>query len=105
MAGKVREKLMTWLNFRDIQERVPIMDVMARYGVGLKLAGKGYRGACPIHRNGKPGQFGVLPDRNIFRCFADCQVSGGVIRFVMMMERCSAREAAFFLAQWFNVFS
>jgi|SRR5882724_7160182 len=99
MAGKVREELMTWINFRDIQERVAIMDVMARYGVSLKLTGKGYRGACPINKNGKPGQFSVLPDRNLFRCFADCATSGGVIRFVSMMEKCTAREAALLLAQ------
>ena len=41
----------------------------------------------------------------MFRCFADCGVAGGVIRFVMLMERCNAREAALLLAQWFNVFS
>jgi len=96
---------MTWINFTDLQEKVPIMDLMARYGVALKRHGKGYRSACPIHKNGKHGQFSVLPDKNMFRCFADCGVSGGVIRFVMMMERCNARDAALLLAQWFNVFS
>jgi DNA primase len=105
MAGAVWEELMTWINFRDIQEKVPIMDLMARYGVELKHSGKGYRGACPLHQNGKPGQFSVLPERNMFRCFADCGESGGVIRFVMMMERCNAREAALLLSCWFNVFS
>jgi DNA primase len=78
---------------------------MAHYGVELKRNGKGYRGCCPIHRNGKPGQFGVLPDKNVFRCFADCGVSGGVIRFVMLMERCNSRDAALLLSSWFNVFS
>ena len=96
---------MTWINFKDIQEKVPIMDLMSHYGIALNRVGKGYRAACPIHNNGKPRQFSVLPDKNMFRCFADCGVSGGVIRFVMMMERCSAREAALLLARWFNVFS
>jgi DNA primase len=96
---------MTWINFTDVEEKVLIVDVMARYGVELKRSGKGYRAACPIHRNGKPGQLGVLPEKNIFRCFADCGVTGGVIRFVMLMERCTAREAALLLSSWFNVFS
>jgi CHC2-type zinc finger protein len=96
---------MTWINFMDLQEKVPIVDLMARYGVALKRYGKGYRSACPIHKNGKPGQFSVSPDKNMFCCFADCGVSGGVLRFVMMMERCNAREAALLLSQWFNVFS
>jgi DNA primase len=95
---------MTWINFADLREKVSIVDLMARYGVALKRHGIGYRGACPIHKNGKPGQFSVLPDKNMFRCFADCGVSGGVIRFVMMMERCNAREAALLLADWFNYF-
>jgi DNA primase len=96
---------MTWINFQDIQEKVSMLDVMAHYGITLNRNGKGYRGPCPIHKSGKPGQFSVLPDRNMFRCFADCGVSGGVIRFVMLMERCSAREAALLLSSWFNVFS
>ena len=96
---------MPWVNFTDIQERVPITQVMARYGVDLKCNGKGYRSAYPIHKNGKPGQFGVLPDRNIFRCFADCRVSGGMIRFVMLMEKCSARDAALLLCRWFGIVS
>jgi DNA primase len=89
---------MTWINFRALEEKVSIMSVMSHYGVQLKPNGKGYRGACPIHRNNKPGQFSVLPDRNMFHCFADCGVSGGVIRFVMLMERCNAREAALLLS-------
>jgi DNA primase len=96
---------MPWINFKDLEARVPIMDVLARYGVQMTRNGKGYRGICPIHNNGKPGQFSVLPDRNMFRCFADCGVSGGVIKFVMLMERCSAKEAALLLSMWFNVFS
>jgi DNA primase len=94
---------MTWINFQHLQEKVSIVDVMARAGVPLTRNGAGYRSACPIHKNGKPGQFSILPDKNIFRCFADCGISGGVIRFVMMMEKCSAREATLLLAHWFNV--
>ncbi len=40
--------------------------------------------------------------KNIFQCFA-CQARGNVLDFVAAMERCSIREAALRLQQWFGV--
>ena len=38
----------------------------------------------------------------MFHCFA-CQASGNVLDFVAAIERCSIREAALRLQQWFGV--
>ena len=92
-----------WVDFSYVVKNVPILDVMAHYGVELRQEGKGYRGACPIHANGKKGQFSVLPEKGIFRCFADCGTSGNVIKFVELKEKCPPRDAALLLTQWFGL--
>jgi DNA primase len=40
--------------------------------------------------------------KNVFHCFA-CQASGNVLDFVAAMERCSIRDAALRLQQWFGI--
>ena len=49
-----------WIDFRDLEEQIPILDLMKHYGIELKRQGKSYRGPCPLHNNGKWGQFSVL---------------------------------------------
>src|SRR5438105_15750247 len=58
-------------------------------------------GACPIHRGKRDDSFRASLSKNVFHCFA-CQASGNVLDFVAAMERCSIREAALRLQQWFG---
>jgi hypothetical protein len=50
---------------------------------------------CPFHvgRSGKPN-FSVNLDTGGFRCFnPDCDVRGGIIKFVMLQHRCNYKRA------------
>jgi DNA primase len=60
------------------------------------------QGRCPIHRGERDDSFQASLSKNVFQCFA-CQAHGNVLDFVVAMERCSVREAAFRIQQWFGI--
>ena len=79
--------------------------VLAHYGItNLKQRGKELRGKCPIHNGDGPEAFHVNTEKNCFQCFAgSCKARGNVLDFVAAMERCTIRDAAMKLAEWFSV--
>lgn len=86
--------------------------VLARYGVKLRVSGGEMRGQCPLpaHTSRESrNSFSVNLARNIWCCQSmSCtdaragQLGGTVLDFVTEMERCSIREAAVHLADWFG---
>lgn len=81
---------------QELEARSPIGDIAAGY-VQLKRRGKNLVGLCPFH-NEKTPSFNIYPDNNSYYCFG-CQNGGGVINFIMNIERLDFPEAVRWLAQ------
>src|SRR5687767_9937531 len=93
----------TWVDFRAVKAAVPIAAVLQRYGVqGLKRHGAELRGRCPVHKGEGQDSFHANTEKNAFNCFS-CKVRGNVLDFVAAMERCTVRDAAIKLQQWFSL--
>ena len=77
--------------------------VLDRYGVVLKKSGQELRGKYPIHHGSNNKHFTVNFSKNVFKCFYErCGAHGNVLDFVAAMEKCSVREAAIKLNEWFR---
>lgn len=79
-----------------VVSRSDIVDIVSEY-VPLKPSGKGYFGLCPFH-NEKTPSFSVSPDRQFYHCFG-CGAGGGVVSFVMQMERMEFVDSIRLLAE------
>ena len=82
---------MKWLDYREIRERVRIVDLLEELGwQATKTRGAQLRGSCPLvgcrntitvaGRSPSQGTFSVQRDRNIYHCFR-CGSKGNVIDF------------------------
>jgi DNA primase len=82
-----------------IQEVTDKMDAIAVVEDYVRLEKKGgrYWGLCPFH-NEKTPSFTVDPDRKMYHCFG-CGQGGGIINFVMEMDKLSFPEAIEALAR------
>jgi DNA primase len=94
----------TWVDYKEIKQRVRIDHVLAQYGVMESLTWKGENlvGPCPIHKGTNATQFHVSLAKNNFNCFGDCHGGGNVIDFVAKMEGIDIRAAALKLQEWFG---
>ena len=68
----------------------------------MRRRGDHIEGRCPIHRGQREDTFHADLRQNGFHCFC-CQAHGNVLDLVAAMERCSLRQAALSLAEWFGV--
>ena len=92
----------SWVDFRAVREAVSLEMVLRRYQIaGLRRRRGQLVGCCPIHRGQRDDSFRASLSKNAFHCFA-CQAGGNVLDFVAAMEKCSVREAALRLQQWFS---
>jgi DNA primase len=91
-----------WVDFKAIKEAVTLGHVLERYGVKLKRSGKELRGRCPIHQGDGPDSFHANTEKNAFHCFS-CQAKGNVLDFVAAMEKCTVRDAALRIQDWFEI--
>ncbi len=74
----------------EVKSRLDIVDIISNY-LPLKKRGKNYVALCPFHVEKTPS-FTVSPEKQIFYCFG-CGKGGDVIKFLMLMEDYSFREA------------
>ena len=74
----------------NIQKRVNIVDVIARY-LPLEQKGKNYFAICPFHDDHNPSM-SISAEKQIYTCFV-CGASGNVFNFVMNYEKISFVEA------------
>ncbi len=77
-----------------------IVSLVSSY-VTLRAKGKKLWGLCPFH-NEKTPSFSVSPDKQLYYCFG-CGAGGGIVQFVMELERLPYAEAIAFLAQRANM--
>jgi len=70
----------------------PIADVVARYGIELRPAGRALVGRCPFHLDRGRPNFHVYPTSSSWYCFR-CATGGDVISFVERITRLGFREA------------
>jgi DNA primase len=90
------------VSFAAIKQGVTLEAVLRRYQIDdLKRGPSGrYRGRCPIHQGEGPDAFHVDVKRKIFHCFA-CGAGGDMLELVARLERCTVRQAALQLQDWF----
>jgi DNA primase len=84
----------------EVAAAADIVQVISEY-VGLRKAGKDYRGVCPFHGDKDPS-FYVVPHKGIFHCFG-CNTGGSVFNFLMKAENLSFVEAVRLLAQRYGI--
>ena len=99
------------LDFQRIKE-IPIVEIVARYGVQLRFRGEWGAAICPLPSH-KPSEkektFSVSTSQNYFKCFsASCNEQAGcrggdAINFVALMDNSSQLAAAKKLAGWFGI--
>ncbi len=78
-----------------IRDRVDIVDLVGRH-VGLKKAGRTWKGLCPFHHEKTPS-FIVSPDRGTYHCFG-CGEGGNAYGFLMKHDGLTFPEAVRSLA-------
>jgi DNA primase len=90
---------MAFISKATIQEVNDKLDAVAVVGDYVRLEKKGgrYWGLCPFH-NEKTPSFTVDPDRKMYHCFG-CGQGGGIITFVMEMDKLTFPEAVETLAR------
>ena len=92
-----------WLNFRDIKQNAPMTVVLQHYGWKcLRRRGDQVEGCCPIHGGQRVDAFHADLRNHGFHCFS-CQAHGSVLDLVAAMERCTIRQAARLLEDWFGM--
>ena len=92
-----------WVDFGAVKQAVSLEAVLQHYQVqGLRKGRHQLESRCPIHRGQRDDSFRASLGKNVFHCFA-CQASGDVLDFVAAMEKCSIRQAALRLQQWFSI--
>lgn len=97
----------TWVDFKAVKEAVSMQAVLDHYGLsnGLRRNGNELRGRCPIHGGKESESFQANTQKNNFNCFTpSCKAHGNVLDFVAAMEKCTVRDAAVKLAEWFSVY-
>jgi DNA primase len=81
---------------QELNDKLDAATVVGEY-VRLEKRGGRYWGLCPFH-NEKTPSFTVDPDRKMYYCFG-CSQGGGIINFVMEMDKLSFPEAVETLAK------
>ena len=92
-----------WVDFKTVKAAVSMEMILGRYQVNwLRKKDDELRGRCPIHQGEGQSSFHVNLAKNAFHCFS-CKAHGNVLDFVAAMEKCSVRDAALKLADWFTI--
>lgn len=92
-----------WVDFKAIKAAVSMQAVLDRYQINwLRKKKDELQGRCPIHQGDGENAFHVHLTKNVFNCFS-CKARGNVLDFVAAMEKCSVRDAALKLQDWYSV--
>lgn len=92
-----------WVDFRVVKDRVTLEMILDHYQINwLRKKKSELVGRCPIHQGDGERTFHVNPDKGAFNCFS-CHAHGNVLDFVAAMEKCTVRDAALMIAEWFGI--
>lgn len=83
-----------------ILDAADIVEVVGDF-VSLRRQGTSYRGLCPFHADRNPS-FSVSKSRGVFKCFS-CGKSGGIVSFLMELEKMTYYEALHYLAKKYGI--
>ncbi|MCL2138544.1 MAG: DNA primase [Treponema sp.] len=88
---------------QEVMQRMDAVTVVEEY-LRLEKRGGRFWGRCPFHAGGqeRTASFTVDPDKKLYYCFG-CQKGGGIIDFVMEMDKSSYPETLRNLAKKFSV--
>jgi DNA primase catalytic core len=75
-----------------LKQDYPIEEVVARYGIELRVSGRNLVGRCPFHADGGRPNLCLYPATRSWYCFR-CAVGGDAISFVRRIEGIGFREA------------
>jgi DNA primase len=103
-----------WVDFKALKHVVSMEMALAYYGVMLRhIRGSSLRGRCPLPNHVSTSSVQSLivdAEKNAWACHSSScvasrggRIGGNVLDFVAAMERCSVREAALKLQEWFGV--
>lgn len=94
-----------FVDFRAIRARITMEQVLDHYQVlhTFKRNGNRLSGPCPIHNGSNPTQFRVELDRNIWKCFSECDDGGNVLDFIAKKDDTSIHDAALKACEWFSI--
>ena len=92
MAGGISESVI-----EEVKSRVDIADLIASYGIQVKVAGSSKKACCPFH-NEKTPSFHINDAKGFYHCFG-CGESGDAIKFVQKMDGLTFVEAVRKLAE------
>jgi DNA primase len=81
-----------WIDFKELRQRLPFVDVLKHYSVELKVKGDRASALCPLpnHPERTDGQkrtasFSANLTKGIWQCFG-CKCSGNAVEFAIRME-------------------
>lgn len=86
----------TWIDFKELREKLSFEDVLRHYGVEVKRKGDQHMGFCPLPSHAgkrKSPSFSANLARGIFHCFG-CQAKGNVLEFAVLMENASLDDGS-----------
>ena len=102
-----------WIDFQEVKRAVSMEMVLQKYGVQLRRVNQRYlRGNCPLptHGSDTKNSFTVHTEKNVWNCKSDSCVAGrngkkggNVLDLVAQMEKCTVRDAALKLTDWFDI--
>ena len=75
----------------EVKARTDLADLIASYGIEVKVAGASKKACCPFHREKTPS-FHINDAKGFYHCFG-CGESGDAIKFVEKMEGLTFVEA------------
>ena len=90
-------KGITEATVEEIKARIDLADLIASYGIQVKMAGASKKACCPFHHEKTPS-FNINESRGYYQCFG-CGESGDAIKFVQKMDGLTFIEAVKKLAE------
>ena len=81
----------------EVKARTDLADLVASYGIDVRLSGSSKKACCPFHREKTPS-FHIDDAKGFYHCFG-CGESGDAIKFVQKMDGLSFPEAVKRLAE------
>ena len=94
-----------YVDFRDIRSRITMEQVLAHYKLldTFKRTGHTLTGVCPIHKGSNKTQFRVDLEKNLWKCFSECENGGNTLDFICKMDTCTIHDAALKACEWFAI--